>query len=241
MKRLNPEQTQKIRNILNAFGVVASVFLIVSISLEAFSDDPFMAHTIYFDTQFWICIYFTVDFFIFLFLAENKWVFFRRYFLVLLISIPYLSLINHAQISLSEEQNYFIRLIPLVRGAVALVFIVSVIVRRNTTALFLSYLILLFSIIYFLTLIFFVVERGQNSEIKNYSDSLWWAAMTVTTLGSTIQPITIAGKIITTALATVGLTIFPIFTAYITTVINRISQREIAARKAAVSTPSVVE
>lgn len=233
MKRFSPEQAQKIRNVLHALGVIASVLLIVSLSLEAFSDDPFLAHTIYFDTQFWICIYFTADFFAFLLLADNKWRFFKRYFGVLLLSIPYLSLINNAHLHLDEYQVYLIRLIPLARGAAALVLIVSVIVRRNTTALFLSYLILLFSIIYFLTLIFFVVERGVNSEIKTYSDSLWWAAMTVTTLGSTIQPITVTGKIITTALATVGLTIFPIFTAYITTVINRISQREIAAREGA--------
>jgi len=232
MKRISPEHAQKIKNMLHAFGVVASVILLVSISLEAFSDDPFMAHTVYFDTQFWICIYFTVDFFVFLLLAENKWAFLRRYGLVLLLSIPYLSIVNHVQLDLTEEQRYFIRLIPLVRGAAALVLIVSTIVRRITTALFVSYLILLFSIIYFLTLIFFVVERGPNPEIKTYSDCLWWAAMTVTTLGSTIQPVTVAGKITTTVLATMGLTIFPIFTAYITTVINRISQREIAAKKA---------
>lgn len=235
MKCLNQEHAQIVRNVLHGLGVVASIFLIVSISLEAFSDDPIMAHTIYFDVQFWICMYFTADFFIFLLLAEKKWVFFRRYFLVLLLSMPYVTWVNYVQIDLTQEQSYFIRLIPLVRGAAALVFIVSVIVRRNTTALFLSYIILLFSIIYFLTLIFFVVERGVNPEIKTYYDSLWWAAMTVTTLGSTIQPVSVAGKITTTVLAMVGLTIFPIFTAYITTVVNRINQREIAAKKALLS------
>lgn len=230
MKRLTPEHAQKIRNTLNVLGVLASAWLIVSLSLEAFSDDPFLTHTVYFDTQFWVCVYFTADFFVFLMLADNKWRFFSRYFFVLLLSIPYLTIINDAHLHLSVEQIYFIRLIPLLRGAAALVLIVSVIVRRNTTALFLSYLILLFSIIYFLTLIFFVVERGSNLEIKTYYDSLWWAAMTVTTLGSTIQPLTVAGKITTTILAMVGLTIFPIFTAYITTVINRISQREIGIK-----------
>jgi voltage-gated potassium channel len=231
MKNLNPEHTRKIKNALNVLGMIASVFLIVSISLEAFSDDPFTARTIYSDIQFWICLYFTADFFIFLILAKNRWRFFKRYFIVLLLSIPYVSLINDAHLYLSEEQIYFFRLIPLIRGAAALIFIVSIIAQRNTTALFVSYLILLAAIIYFITLIFFVVERGLNPEIKTYSDTLWWAAMTVTTLGSTIQPITVAGKVITTALATVGLTIFPIFTAYLTTIINRINQREIAARK----------
>lgn len=230
MTRPHRERTQKIRNTLNFLCVIASIILIVSVSLEAFSDDPFMAHSVYFDTQFWICIYFTTDFFVFLALAENRWRFFKRYFAVLLLSIPYLPLIEGADVQLTVGQTYFLHLIPLARGAAALVLIVSVIVRRITTALFVSYLILLFSIIYFLTLIFFVVERGINHEIHTYPDTLWWAAMTVTTLGSTIQPVSVAGKIITTVLATVGLTIFPIFTAYITTIVNRISQREAEAR-----------
>ncbi len=226
MKLLNPKRIQRIRNILNVFGVIASILLVVSISMETFSDDPFMAHTVYFDTQFWICIYFTIDFFIFLMLSDKKWRFFRRYFIVLLLSIPYLSLMEDAQLHFTEGQIYLIRLIPLTRGAAALVLIVMIIVQRNTTALFISYIILLTAIIYFITLIFFIAERGLNPEVKVYSDSLWWAAMTVTTLGSTIQPVTVAGKVITTSLAAVGLTIFPIFTAYITTIINQLSQKD---------------
>ena len=48
MKLLNPKRIQRIRNILNVFGVIASILLVVSISMETFSDDPFMAHTVYF-------------------------------------------------------------------------------------------------------------------------------------------------------------------------------------------------
>jgi len=232
MAHLTSAHAARIRSILNVLAVIASAVLIVSVSLEAFSDDPFMERTVYFDSQFWICLYFTADFFILLVLAEKKWQFFRRYFFVLLLSIPYLPLISGLHLDLSPEQIYFIRLIPLARGAAALVLIVSIIVQHNTTALFISYLIFLVSVVYFITLIFFVVERGVNPEIKTYADSLWWAAMTVTTLGSSIQPVTIAGKIITTVLAMVGLTIFPIFTAYITTIINQIGQREMAAREA---------
>ncbi|WP_202109309.1 potassium channel family protein [Bordetella sp. 15P40C-2] len=230
MKRLNPAHARKIINALNVLAVIASVCLVVSVSLEAFSDQPFTARTVYFDVEFWICLYFIVDFFLQLLLAQRRWRFFRRYFVILLLSIPYLSLIGDAYFHLSAEQIYILRLVPLARGAAALVLIVSIIVRHNTTALFISYLIFLISVVYFITLIFYVVERGVNGEIKTYADSLWWAAMTVTTVGSTIQPVTVAGKIITTILAMLGMTIFPIFTAYITTIINRISQREITAR-----------
>lgn len=232
MKLLKPVYTQKIKNTLNVFAVIVSIILIASISFEAFGDNPFAGKTFFLEVQLFICLYFIVDFFILLFLEEKKWQFFRRYFFILLMAIPYLSLIPDAHLHLSQEQIYFISLVPLVRGAAALVFIVTIVVRHNTTALFISYLIFLTSIVYFLTLIFFVVEHGVNHEIQTYADSLWWAAMTVTTLGSTIQPVTVAGKFITTAMAMVGLTIFPIFTAYMTNLVNRIAHSDFAAKQA---------
>lgn len=232
MKRLNPAHVLKIKSMLNVLAVIASIILIVSISLEALGHNPFMTLTLYSKIQIFVCLYFILDFFILFFLAENKWQFFRRYFFIPLIAIPYLPLFSDVHFQLSQEQVYFLRLIPLLRGAAALVFIVTIIVQHNTTALFISYIIFLVSIVYFLTLIFFVVEHGVNPDIQNYADSLWWAAMTVTTIGSVIQPATIAGKFITTAMAMVGLTILPIFTAYITTLINRIAHSEFASRQA---------
>ncbi|MGU3576511.1 ion channel [Brucellaceae bacterium C25G] len=232
MKRLKPAHALKIKSVLNVLAVIASVILIVSISLEALGDFPFTARTVYSDIQLFICVYFIIDFLILFILAESKWKFFRNYFFILLMSIPYLSLISDVQLHLNPEQIYFIRLIPLARGAIALIFIVSIVVQHNTTALFISYLIFLLSIIYFLTLIFFVVEHGMNPDVKTYADSLWWASMTVTTIGSNILPVTIAGKVITTAMALVGLTIFPIFTAYMTTLVNRIAQSEFTTRQA---------
>ncbi len=231
MKPISPARALKIKNILNILAVIASVFLITSISLETFGEDPFVEKSIYSDIQLFICVYFLFDFLVLLYLSDQKWKFFRRYFFILLMAVPYLSLISKMNYQLTQEQVYFMRLMPLLRGAAALVLIVSIIVQNNTTALFVSYLIFLAAIIYFLTLIFFVVEHGNNPEVKSYADSLWWAAMTVTTLGSNILPITVAGKIITASMAMVGLTIFPIFTAYMTTVVNGIAQREFLANQ----------
>ncbi|EMF4711347.1 potassium channel family protein [Providencia stuartii] len=214
---------------LHFFGVVASLFLIASISLETFRHDPFLAHSIYFDIQFWICIYFTIDFFIFLFLSKNRKKFIAKYFIIIFLSIPYLTILDYTSIQFTEEQIYLIRFIPLFRGGAAFVMLMMMVVKRNTTALFLSYIILLFSTVYFISLIFFIFERGNNAEVKNYGDAIWWAAMTVTTLGSNIIPVTTAGKVITTVLAATGMTVFPIFTVYITSVISRLSQTKKAA------------
>lgn len=229
---LTPIYTKKIRTALNVFSIIASLILIVSISLEVFGDNPFATKSNYLKVQLFVCLYFIADFVISLCIAENKWQFFRRYFFILLMAIPYLYLIPDVHLRLNPEQIYFVSLIPLVRGAAALVFIVTIVVRHNTTALFISYLIFLLSVFYFLTLVFFVVEHRVNPEVHSYAEALWWGAMTITTLGSNILPVTIAGKFITTGMALVGLTIFPIFTAYITTLVNRIAHNEFVAKRA---------
>lgn len=213
----------KIIKILNFLAVIASIILISTISIESINDEPFTSYNIYTKIQIYVCFYFIFDVTLSLILTKNKFKISGEYVFVLIMSTPYLFFINYFNINLSSESLYIIHLLPLFRGALALIFLVFMVVRHNTTAIFISYLIFLLSVIYFLTLMFYVVEHNVNSSIKTYSDALWWAAMTVTTLGSVIQPITVAGKIITTAMALVGLTILPIFTAYLTTLISRIA------------------
>lgn len=72
MQSLSLQHKQQIKALLNGIVVVASVLLIVSISLEAFNNDSFMQDSIYLNVQFWICIYFTLDFFILLLLSDKN-------------------------------------------------------------------------------------------------------------------------------------------------------------------------
>lgn len=212
---------------LHLMGILVSIILIISISLETFNHDSFLSRSIYFKTQFWICIYFTIDFFVFFYLAQNRWKFFKCYLILLVLSIPYLTLIDASGIQLNDDQYYLIRFIPLIRGGAAIVMLLAMVLKRNVTTIFISYWVLLISITYFMTLIFFEFEQGINPLVKSYGDTIWWAAMTVTTLGSNIIPITVAGKVATTVLAALGMTVFPIFTAYITMLISKLSQSKL--------------
>lgn len=212
--------------ILYVMGVLASLVLIASISIEAFSSNPFHNDTIYTRIQFWICIYFLVDFFLLLVLAPRPGQFFLRNFILIFISIPYSTVIDHYALNLSHEVVYLIRFLPIIRGGAALVVLVKLLVGNRITGLLIAYLAIFFSVTYFQTLIFYVFEAGMNPQVKSYPDALWWASMTVTTVGSNIIPVTTIGKICTAALAVVGMTIFPIFTVYITSIVQNLTTRE---------------
>ena len=214
-----------VAHVLNVLGVCAALVLILSISLEAFSGQVFVEGSVYAHIQLWVCVYFLVDFFLLMLLAPKKMRFLFRHFLLVLLSIPYLSLIAFFSLSFSHEVQYVLKFLPILRGGAALIVLVKMVVTNRLTGLFVAYLVSFFSIVYFQTLIFFVFENGFNPQVHTYYDALWWASMTVTTVGSNIVPVTALGKVSTALLATCGMTVFPIFTVYITSVVQRMNQR----------------
>ena len=55
-----------------------------------------------------------------------------------------------------------------------------------------------------------------NSNIKTAEDAIWWAYVTITTVGYGYKfPITTEGRVIVALLMTVGMALFGTFTAYL--------------------------
>lgn len=67
-----------------------------------------------------------------------------------------------------------------------------------------------------------IAESGTNSTLASYGDALWWAIVTVTTVGyGDISPITAWGRIVATALMIIGIGLFGVVTANIAAYVNR--------------------
>lgn len=210
------------RIVLNSFHVIVlvlSVLLIAYISYDTFKNIPFLQNRNYMNFQLFVCVVFIIDFFVELFFAYDKWYYVKRRWLFLLLSIPYLNMINHFQISLSPDALYFVRFIPLARGALALSIVLGYISHNKMASLFTSYLSIMVLVTYFAGLIFFEREHPVNSMVTSYWDAFWWGCMQVTTLGCDIYPVTIAGKILCVVLSLMGMIMFPLFTVYMTNLI----------------------
>ena len=74
-------------------------------------------------------------------------------------------------------------------------------------------------------LAFFVLEHRVNPLVNGYGDALWWAFMDVTTVGSNIIAQTVTGRVLSVLLAALGMMMFPIFTVYITNLIQQSNKR----------------
>ena len=86
--------------------------------------------------------------------------------------------------------------------------------------MFVTYLIILVSTVYFASLTFYLFEYKVNPDVLAYKDAVWWAAMDVTTVGSNIIAVTGVGKVLSVVLAALGMMMFPIFTVYVTNLVT---------------------
>lgn len=210
-----------IEKLMNFVVLVLSVMLIVWISIDTFGHVDFLTNHNYMTFQFWVCVVFVADFFIELHFASDKWRFFRRRITFLVLSIPYLNIINLTDIHISHNALYFLRFIPLARGALALSIVMGYVSSNAVSSLFFSYIAIMILVGYFCSLIFYQRESGVNPEVTSYWDALWWSAMNMSTVGCNISPVTPAGKIVAVVLPVSGMVIFPLFTVYLTDYVTR--------------------
>lgn len=203
---------------LSAF--LLSLLLVISISIDTFRGVAFYDDVNYLDLQFWICLMLMVLFFLEAYNADNSWQYFGRHFLFLLLIIPYLTLFDWWGVQLSPQAAFLFRFIPLVRGYIAFTLIAYGLLRDLSSGLFITYIVVLFSFIYYCSLIFYVLESGVNPQLHSFWDSLWYSCMTATTAGCNISATTAVGKIISILLALAGMMLLPVFTVYLTSLIR---------------------
>lgn len=131
------EEKRGAYGVLHVMILLLSLFLIIDISIDTFNNIPFISQTSYLKTQFWICMFFIADFVLEFFLSKDKIHYLQTHFLFLLVSIPYLNIIDYYGFTFSAEITYFLRFIPLVRSGWAKkrllsIFCITIVLSLNT-------------------------------------------------------------------------------------------------------------
>lgn len=209
--------------LLHISVLILSIYLIVTISLDTYHGKgiEYYQRPSFLKTQIWICAVFLLDFFVELFMSDHKWKYLGTHIVFLFVSIPYLWIIHHLGFTnFSPKAAYLLQYIPLARGGYALALVVGWLTSNKAASLFATYLITLVATVYFASLVFYMFEQNVNTLVTDYSDALWWAAMDVTTVGSNIVAVTPVGRVLSVLLAALGMMMFPIFTVYITSLIQ---------------------
>lgn len=224
IKGLTTKRRKWLYSLLHVIVLLLSIFLVVTISIDTFHNIAFWKQPRFMKFQFWICIFFLFDFFVEWILAEKKWRYLWTHIFFFIVSIPYLAIIHHFGWKFSPQIEYLIQYIPLVRGGYAMAIVIGWFTYNRATGLFFTYIFTLLATVFFASLVFFLFEHNINNLVVDYYSALWWAFMDVTTVGSNIVAVTPIGRVLSVVLAALGMMMFPIFTVYITNIIQRHNQ-----------------
>lgn len=222
---LTQRQIKYTRRTLHTVILVLSVCLIVFISYETFMGIEFMDDKVYMTFQFWVCVVFICDYILSVMLAPDPRRHAWRNIGFLLISIPWLNIVSALDINLSPDAMYYVRFIPLVRGAWAMAVVVGYVSTNRLIGIFASYLSIMLLTLYFASLIFYDREQPVNPGVPTYWSALWWSALEMTTIGAPVNPFTPTGKVLAAILSGMGMMMFPLFTVYLTQLVRKYIRR----------------
>lgn len=170
---LTDKQKSHLTTFLYMTVLLLSLGLIIFISIDTFEGINFLDNHYYMTYQLWVCVIFVIYFFVEYAISDDKWHYIKHRWFFLVLSIPYLNIINLFNIDFTHEELYFIRFIPLARGALALSLIIGYMTTNRISSLFLSYIVIMLSVIYFASLIFLEREQPVNNLVPNYGAALW--------------------------------------------------------------------
>lgn len=157
-----------------------------------------------------ICVFFLYDFCLRFYRAEDKIRFMRWGWIDLLSSIPTFEYFRPGR------ALRLFRILRVLRAFRSLRHLAGHIFRNRVRGTFTSVAILAVLMVIFSSVAILQVEDDPNSNIKTAEDALWWAYVTITTVGyGDKYPVTTEGRIIAVFLMTTGVGLFGTFTGFV--------------------------
>ena len=155
-------------------------------------------------------------------LAPVKRRYLRRHWLdALTVLVPFLKFLRLARVLRATRALPVFRLLVFGgRGSGAALVILK---RRR-----LGQLAVISALVVFIgaALVFMLEAGAERSQMEDFGDALWWAATTMTTVGSGIEPVTIWGRILAFALMLYAVGIFSYFIASLSSVLVGLDSRQ---------------
>ena len=193
------------------FMLGLSVYVLIALFIELAYDLPKdIKETLkFFDTV--ICVFFLADFLKQLRNAKKKWQYMKWGWIDLLSSIPTLDMFRYGR------ALRLIKILRLLRAArsVRIILLCAFENRAKSTFTFVATVSIILIIFGSISALLF--EKGMDgSNIHNAQDAIWWAFVTITTVGyGDFYPVTWEGRVVAMVLMTAGVGLFGTFTGFV--------------------------
>ncbi|EIK52565.1 ion transporter [Stutzerimonas stutzeri TS44] len=192
------------------FILVLSFYVLGALVADLFFKLPPDISTLlgYLDTI--VCFFFFLDFCVRLQQAEDKWRFMRWGWIDLLASVPASGL-------QAAKLVRALQVLRILRALKSLQLIWRVLFRNRAEGIVVSAATATLLLVAFGAITMLLVEApNPQSSINTPEEALWWAFVTVTTVGyGDFYPVTTAGRVVAVLLMVSGVGLFGSFAAYI--------------------------
>jgi voltage-gated potassium channel len=195
---------------LNLLILVLSIYVLGALVIDALFVLPEEISRLLQIFDVVICAVFFLDFCIQFYKAESKLKFMRWGWIDLVASVPMVDALRLGRLV------RLIRILRVIKAFKSLKnFMDSLFLDKAKGTLNSAMLIAILMII-FSSITMIQVETDPESNIITAGDSLWWAFVTITTVGyGDLFPVTLEGRLIAVVLMTTGVGLFGTFTAYV--------------------------
>lgn len=158
-----------------------------------------------------VCALFLVDFLLNLKRAPNRWRYMYTWgWIDLASSIPMVDVLRVGR------AGRIFRIFRVFRGVRAAKLIAGWLLDRRAEGAFLAASLLWILLLVFASIAILEFERGPGSNIRGAEDAIWWAFVTITTVGyGDHYPVTTEGRIVAGFLMTAGVGLFGTFSAFV--------------------------
>lgn len=207
---VNIDNSENQLGIINITVMVLTIYVLVALLIDSMWKLPQQTSILlnYIDDA--ICAFFFFEFSLRFYRAKNKLKFMRWGWIDLISCIPMIGIFRAGRIF------RLIRLIRVVRAFHSTKKIISHIFANKAQGTLTSVSVLAILLVIFSAIGILQVENDPNSNIKTAEDAIWWAYVTITTVGYGDKfPVTTEGRIIAAILMTAGVGLFGTFTAFV--------------------------
>jgi voltage-gated potassium channel len=195
---------------LNILVLVLSVYVLAALLIDTIFKLPTEVSNVLNLLDNFICAFFLFEFSFRFYQADNKLKFMRWGWIDLISSIPTFDFLR------AGRALRLIRLLRVLRAFRSTRHLVNHIYKSKTQGALTTVTVIALLMVIFSSIAVLQVEDDPNSNIKTAEDAIWWAYVTITTVGYGDKfPVTTEGRIIAAALMTVGVGLFGTFTAFL--------------------------
>jgi voltage-gated potassium channel len=192
------------------FILILSIYVLGALFILSAFDIPEQSSMLLNHIDTIICFIFIGDFIYQLVTAKNKLGYLKWGWIDLISSIPNLSIFRIGRAA------RVIRVLRLLRGIRSTKLIIRQLFLNRARNAIASVALISFVMVIFASIAILNFENVDGANIKSANDALWWAFVTVTTVGyGDKYPITDSGRIIAAMLMITGVGLFGTFTGFV--------------------------